>query len=56
MINEHFFTIQDLEEMLRNIDVNTMQMSFITIVEEAFDKMVPIKIIKEWSYPKWMTR
>ena len=42
--------------MLTNIDINTMQNKFTTLVEEVIDKMVPTKILKDWSYPKWITR
>ena len=55
IINECFFNIV-WEEMFSNFDIHAMLNKFITIVEEVIDKMVPTKIVKEWNYPKWMTR
>ena len=42
--------------MFTHIEANTICNKFITIIEEVIDKMVPTKILKERSYPKWMTR
>ena len=54
IINDYFFYI-DWVKMFTNIDTNTMWNKLITIVEEMSDKMVPTKILKERSYPKWIT-
>ena len=41
--------------MFTVIDANTMWNKFKSIIDEVIDKMLPTKVIKEWSYPKWMT-